>query len=563
MRTTIITTRAHAETARVIGGAEAEVIAEPVGAPALAAYVAQTDILMIFLHPDEHGLSLRNDAGDLEITVEQIAAWKLDGATVFLGACYGLENEMILRAFRRAGAAHIAAGAGVNIGGVDGLSGADLLARAFGAALATFPAPIAWQMARVVVRLAAWRDVPGAEDALDYRLDPLHQAAGVGGRLTRILGTLLTLLAMAWALIFGSYEGPQLTTFFSSIINPPPGVTWWDKSAYVNGVEQPITDTIDLVDTDTLSVTDWITASESFTLTEEWSTGAISLTSWITAGGGSVSTGSGSLVWNVTSPVTTTRYQLTKTWSVVAGSWTSSEIVETLHTSTSRVYTVTLGHTSSTPTPSPTATNTPVPTYGAQPTIESTVTTSPTPQPTFTPYYTATGWSIYLATAVPTPTPTPCIFGCDPLTSTAGVTYTLTYNTYLPLIVRNYRGPHWQTDLFVNSTWVSTASTVTVSNGDSLVLRDIIRTGRDYTFTLQSQASSGLTLTDVATNTAGAGLATGARTYTWSVLNYGGGTVDASYDVGAGATETITRVWTYGCSGSVETVTQTLRMHKP
>jgi len=65
MRTTIITTRAHAETARVIGGPGAEVISEPLSSPALGAYVAQTDVLMVFLHPDEHGHSLRNDAGDI------------------------------------------------------------------------------------------------------------------------------------------------------------------------------------------------------------------------------------------------------------------------------------------------------------------------------------------------------------------------------------------------------------------------------------------------------------------------------------------------------------------
>jgi hypothetical protein len=557
MRTTIVTTRAHEATAAEIGGPGAEVIAAPVSSAALAAYVAQTDVLMIFLHPDEHGMALRNDAGDLEITIEQISDWSLAGATVFLGACYGLENELILSAFRRAGAAHIIAGAGVNIGGVDGLSGADLLAQAFRAALATFPAVIAWQLARVVVWLAAWREVPGAEDALEYRMDPLHPAAGLGGRLTRIIGTLLTLLAMAWALIFGSYEGPQLTTFFSSIINPPPGVTWWDKSAYVNDVEQPITDTIDLVDGDVLKVADWITASESFTLTEQWSTTAISLTSWITAGGGSVSTGSGELTWVVASPVTSTRYQLTKTWSVVAGSWASSELIETLQTSSERVYTLTLNHTASTATP------TPVPTQGAQPTIEPTVTASPTPQPTFTPYYTATGWSSYLATAVPTPTPTPCVFGCDPLTSTAGVTYTLGYQLYLPVVARNYDPPSWTTELYVNGTWTSTSTTITVSSGDALLVRDIIQTGRDYTFTLAATGSSGLSLTDTLTNTAGAALTTGARSFDWTVLNYGGGTIDSEWSVGAGVTETITRTWTYVRAGIVNSRTWRLQMYRP
>ena len=549
MRTTIITTRAHEETAAEIGGPGTEVIAAPLASPALAAYIAQTDVLMIFLHPDEAGLALRNDAGDLEVTIEQIADWSLAGATVFLGACYGLENDMILRAFRRAGAAHIVAGAGVNIGGVDGLSGADILARAFRAALATFPVPLAWQIARGVAWLAAWRDVPGAEDALAYRLDPLHQAAGLGGRLTRIVGTLLTLAAMVYALVFGSYEGPQLTTFFSSIINPPAGVTWWDKSAYVNDVEQPITDTVDLVDSDVLKVADWITASQAFTLTEEWSTGAISLTGWITAGGGSVSTGSGAITWTVASPVTTTRYWLTKTWSVVAGTWASSELIETLRTSTSRTYTLTLSHTASTETP------TPVPTEGPQPTIEPTVTASPTPQPTFTPAATPQPWI-----ETPFPTATPCAgFGCDPADDVLG----MAYYVFLPVIVRNYRGPTWTTELYVNDTWTSTSSTITVSSGDALLVRDIIRTGRDYTFTLAGTGSAGLSLTDTLTNTAGATLSTGARDYTWTVLNYGGGTLDTEWSVGAGVTETITRTWTYIRDGVVASRTWALEMVRP
>lgn len=549
MRTTIITTRTHAETARVIGGPGAEVIAAPLSSPALGAHAAQTDVLMVFLHPDEHGMALRNDAGDVVITVEQISAWSLAGATVFLGACYGLENELILRAFRSAGAAHIIAGGGVNVGGVDGLSGADLLAQAFRAALATFPAPIAWQLARVVVWLAAWRDVPGAEDALEYRMDPLQPASGLGGRLTRIIGTLLTLLAMAWALIFGSYEGPQLTTFFSSIINPPAGITWWDKSAYVNSVEQPITGTIDLIDGDVLRVTDWITASQAFTLTEAWSTSAISLTSWITAGGGSVTEGSGVLTWVVAAPVTTTRYELTKTWSVVPGSWASSDLVETLQTSSDRSYTLTLNHTASTATP------TPVPTQDAQPTIDPTVTASPTPKPTFTPVDTPQPWI-----ETPFPTATPCVgFGCDPTDDPWWISYQL----FLPVIVQNYSPPGWATELYVNGTWTSTSSTITVSNGDALLVRDIIRTGRGYTFTLAATGSSGLSLTDTLTNTAGAALTTGARSFDWTVTDYGGGTIDSEWSVGAGVTETITRTWTYIREGVVSSSTWRLLMYRP
>lgn len=559
MRTTILTTRAHAETARVIGGPGAEVISEPLGAPALGAHAAQTDVLMVFLHPDEHGLSLRNDAGDLVITVEQVSEWALDGATVFLGACHGLENVNILRAFRFAGAAHIIAGAGVNVGGVDGLSGADVLAQAFRAALDTFPAVVAWWIARFVTWLAAWRNVPGAEDALAYQFDPGYQAAGLGGKVTRIIGTLLTLVAMAWALIFGSYELPKTLTFFSSILNPPAGVTWWDKTVYVNGASRPITDTVDLVDSDTLSVTDWITASQAFTLTEEWSTSAISLTSWITAGGGSVSTGSGGvLTWTVASPVTTTRYQLTKTWSVVAGSWASSELVETLHTSTSRVYTVTLGHTSSTPTPAPTATSTPYPTAGPLLTIEPTITASPTPIPTWTP-----SWTPQAYVETPYPTATPCAgVDCVP---TGGET-DIPYHVYLPVITQNFRGPGWTSALYVNDVLTdtnSTSITVTVSSGDNLTLRDTFYAGRGYTLTVRSWASSGLTLTAVTSNTAGATLSTGTRAYTWTVLNYGGGTVDADYSVGVGVTETITRVWTYwGPAGTSNVVTDTLPLYR-
>jgi hypothetical protein len=554
MDTVCITLKSFRENAERIAGEGATVTT---GAPY---FTGTPDLLLVFAHPNAAGNGWMNDAHRLIATADDVRRWPLRGTVVFLGVCYGLENQAMLDALFEAGAAAVLAGPGDNYGGSAGvLAGADVLAMAFRGALeAGVPVRVAWHIARLYARLAVHQGIPGAEDAQAFEL--LEAPDRQPGRTwLGWLGGLVTLATLLIALLLGDGGGrdPRLLTLFSSIIGPPAGVTEWYKEATVNGVGQDIYSTISLVDGDTISVTDWITATAAFTLTEAWSTTAISLTDWITASGGTVTTGSGMLTWTVSSPISTTAYGLTKTWSTVAGTWTASTLVETLQTaSENKVVTLTLGHTASTATP------TPYPTYStAMPTIEPTVTASPTPVPTFTPYYTPEGWAQQRAAMTPTATPTPCIFGCEPVSGTTGITYTIPiYLRYLPLVTRAYRGIEWSTSLYINNVLTDTGYTITT--GDTVIVLDTLLTGRGYTFTLVSNASAGLSLTDTLTNTTGATLTTGARSYTWTVIDYGGGSIAGTYSVGAGAaTETITRVLSlYG--DSEQLITRTIELDR-
>jgi len=176
---------------------------------------------------------------------------------------------------------------------------------------------------------------------------------------------------------------------------------WWSAAIPITG-----TDTIRVIDTITT------TGGITFTLVETWDTSAITLTSATTTTGGTLTEGTGVITWSVSSALTTP-YTLDKRWSVVAGSWVTTTITETLTTSAgSRTVYVPLEHEA----------------------------WEPTPVPTWTPYYTPAPW---IGTEFPTPTP--CVgFGCAPIGSPS-----VAYTVFLPIVIKEptYIEPWWPTVL--------------------------------------------------------------------------------------------------------------------
>lgn len=261
----------------------------------LVAMQSQINVLAVFLHPAADGRAWVDEDGNTVVTAEQLAEAKLAGATVFVGACYGLENDPMLEALKQAGVGAIIAGPGVNIGGSAGwLAGADLMAGALRSALQMgLPISAAWTVARAIVHVAQARGRAGAEDALAYRLLLLSEGGKPTGR-TRVAAVVAGVIGLLVMLLNALSGGPQPLTFFSSILPPPAQVAMWEKAAYRDAVEVDIGAAIYLTDTDALTVTDWITPSEviTFTLVEVWNTAALSLTQW-TVSAGSVMTDSG------------------------------------------------------------------------------------------------------------------------------------------------------------------------------------------------------------------------------------------------------------------------------
>lgn len=211
------------------------------------------------------------------------------------------------------------------------------------------------------------------------------------------------------ALITGILNGtPGLLTTFSSIPAPPgpptPWVEWW-KNVYRNDAQ--VADwwstSIAVTGTTTLAISDRITTTTPFTLTELWDSAVLTLTGYLTETGGTVISSTGALTWIVVAPViTTTRYELVKSWEVLTYTFVTARITETLVTA-GGAQTVTIALTPGTPpTPTPTPTR--------------------TPRPTFTPRYTPKPNG-----TTPFPTSTPCVVNCgggsDP-----------TYRLYLPYV---------------------------------------------------------------------------------------------------------------------------------
>ena len=222
----------------------------------------------------------------------------------------------------------------------------------------------------------------------------------------------------AIALLVGILSGtPGLLTTFSSIPAPPgpptPWVEGWYKNVYRNDAQVAAwwSTPIAVTETTTLAISDRITTTTPFTLTEVWDSGVLTLTSFITETGGTVISATGALTWVVAAPViTTTRYELLKSWTVLTSTFSLAGITETLITSggTQSITVWIEPGTPPTPTPTPTM----------------------TPRPTFTPApYTPRPW-----VETPFPTSTPCAgIGC------AGGP-DIEYFYYLPLIMHEYEG---------------------------------------------------------------------------------------------------------------------------
>lgn len=223
------------------------------------------------------------------------------------------------------------------------------------------------------------------------------------------VGSALATIALITAILNGT---PGLLTTFSSIPAPPgpptPWVQAWYKNVYRNNAQVANWWSAPMVVTTstTLAVSDRITTTTPFTLTEAWDSGVLYFTAFITQTGGTVISSTEALTWIVAAPVvTTTRYELVKSWEVLTGTFTSAHITETLRTA-GGAQTVTVAFipgTPPTPTPTPTA----------------------TPRPTFTPHYTPRPWP-----TAKYPTPTPCVVNCG------GSSGSPAYKIYLPLVSR-------------------------------------------------------------------------------------------------------------------------------
>lgn len=241
-----------------------------------------------------------------------------------------------------------------------------------------------------------------------YGYNEESQEIRKGGRRVGWAAALAAALA-AIALLSGILTGvPGLLTTFSSIPAPPgpptPWVQGWYKNVYRNDAQVANwwSTAIAVTQTTTLAISDRITTTTPFTLTEVWDTAVLTLTGYVTETGGTVISSTGALTWIVAAPViTTTRYELVKSWEVLTYTFTTARITETLVTAAG-AQTVTIALTPGTPpTPTPTPTR--------------------TPRPTFTPRYTPKP-----SGTTPYPTPTPCVVNC-------GGDHPA-YRLYLPLI---------------------------------------------------------------------------------------------------------------------------------
>ncbi len=402
MKVLVITVKEFARTARRIVGPDADVL--PVGGVLIWPQAARYDLVLLFLHPRADGLAWVDDAGRDVLTVEDVRGLPLDGAVVFVGACYGSENRALLDALWDAGAQAVIHGPGVNYGGRDGaLSGADILASGLVSGMRMgLPIRLAWSVARTLGSVANVRGLPGAKDAMEYVLDGA-EGTGASARWGAILTGIVTLLVLFISIFSGGGQGGLLTTF-SSIPAPPAGVTWWQKDLYRGADLLNWVTPVPITGTNTILIVDTITASAgiTFTLVESWDTAAITLTSVVTTGGGTLAQSSGMVTWSVSSALTTP-YTLDKRWSTQSGSWDETTLTETLTTSGgAQVVYIEFEHAS----------------------------WSPTPVPTWTPWYTPIPWD-----ETPYPTSTPCAgIGCVPYDDLPGIEYYL----WLPLVLRDY-----------------------------------------------------------------------------------------------------------------------------
>lgn len=215
-----------------------------------------------------------------------------------------------------------------------------------------------------------------------------------------------SVIAILTAILTGS--PPGLLTTFSSIPEPPVGITWWDKELLRDDYPIPWGDTAVVTQGTTLQIADVVTSTVAFTLVEEWDSSVLGLTGFITTTG-EVVTATNSLTWTNDAP----GGALVMAWVVLTNTWSTSTITEMLETSSGaeRIFIdLELGQPPATPTP------------------EATVYVSPTPR------YTPRPWPTVMY-----PTATPCVgMGCTPLNPGD----TVPYSIYMPLVMRDYwRGP--------------------------------------------------------------------------------------------------------------------------
>ena len=111
------------------------------------------------------------------------------------------------------------------------------------------------------------------------------------------------------ALIMGILNGtPGLLTTFSSIPAPPgpptPWVQGWYKNVYRNDAQVANwwNTAIAVTQTTTLAISDRITTTTTFTLTEMWDSAVLTLTGYLTETGGTVISSTGALTWMVARP---------------------------------------------------------------------------------------------------------------------------------------------------------------------------------------------------------------------------------------------------------------------
>lgn len=321
------------------------------------------DMVFIFLHPASDGSGLVDGSGKIRVLPQSIGTRRdLQGAVVFLGACYGLENAKLLEAFRDAGAKAIIAAPGINYGG--GFAGADVLALALRLALqAGLPVRAAFAAARGYTALAGRAGAQEVRDALEYQLLPGQPAAetatepGLWNKVLTAVSGVVGLALLLLGLIFGWLPGP-LTQF--SPLSPlplPEEIYTWGKTLYVSGVATDTVPALDfaysaiVTDTDTVTVVDAITVNPyvhgypetvTYVLAERWSNSLALNTYTYTVG--SVVTGTQSMTWTVSTDLADAGL-ITRTWTVAPGAWTWDAITETLTVSgTSAVKTVYVGH---------------------------------------------------------------------------------------------------------------------------------------------------------------------------------------------------------------------------
>jgi len=129
-------------------------------------------MVIIYLHPGPDGKAWVDSAGHVVLTAARVRVLNLNGAVVFLGTCFGIENTEMLEALFVAGAEAVVAGPGENYGGSGGvLSGADIMAMALRSALqARASVDAAWAIAWMYAGTAVLRGIAGSKDALEFKL---------------------------------------------------------------------------------------------------------------------------------------------------------------------------------------------------------------------------------------------------------------------------------------------------------------------------------------------------------------------------------------------------------